>query len=106
MLTNKTLKHIIDGLDAVEKDDVYRYLWAEHVREDVESYISDNAHNNGDNDIPHIFDARVVDYVTERYVYDGRYDCNLSYWENIDNLIDEAEHNISNNDNTDRIDFD
>ena len=105
MLTNKTLKRIIDGLDAVEKDDVYRYLWAEHVREDVENRISDNAENSDDSDI-RIFDTRVIDYVTERYVYDGRYDCNLSYWENIDNLIDEAERNISNNDNTDKINFD
>lgn len=91
MLRNKTLEHILNGLDAKEKDDIYRYLWAEHVREDVESQLS--ARNGEDEDDTDI-DEEIIEYVVERYVYEGRYDCNLSYWDNIDNLIDEAESHI------------
>lgn len=90
---NKTLKHIVDGLDAVEKDDLYRYLWADHVREDVESRLASDYEEmmlnaSGETDEDHL--KAVVENVVERYVYDGDYDCNLSYWENIDNLIEKA----------------
>ncbi len=30
-----------------------------------------------------------IENIANRYVYEGRYDCNLSYWQNIENLIDE-----------------
>ena len=86
MLTNKTLKHIIDGLDSVEKDDVYRYLWSEYVREDVKAVMADRE----DADENEVKLLRIIDYVVEHYVYEGNYDCNLSYWENIDNLITQA----------------
>lgn len=90
---NKTLKHIVDGLDAIEKDDLYRYLWSEHVREDVESRLSSDYEEmmltaSGETDEDRL--KAVIENVVERYVYDGDYDCNLSYWENIDNLIEEA----------------
>jgi hypothetical protein len=30
-----------------------------------------------------------IEAIMEQYVYEGRYDCNLDYWANIGNLIDE-----------------
>lgn len=100
---NKTLKHIVDGLDAVEKDDLYRYLWSDHVREDVESRLDSDYEDrilnaSGETDEERL--EAVIKNVVERYVYDGDYDCNLSYWENIDNLIEKAVSNVTVNNNT------
>ena len=30
-----------------------------------------------------------IDEIADRYVYNGDYDYNFSYWENLDSLIDE-----------------
>lgn len=81
---SEKLKNILDGLNTVEKDDLYRYLWAEHVKEDVESFAE-----NIDIDI----DDDIVEQVVYRYVYCGDYDCNLNYWTNIENLIKEEKEN-------------
>lgn len=73
------LKEKIDALTSKEKDDIYRYLWHQHVKEDVESHAIDM-------DVE--LDEDEIDIVAEWYVYDGDYDCNLDYWANIENLID------------------
>ena len=31
----------------------------------------------------------IAESAAERYVYDGDYDCNLPYWSNIENLLNE-----------------
>ena len=72
----------VNSLDVISKDTLYRYLWAEHVREDVRSQFEDEDGNMPENEPDAIIEA-----VTDAYVYDGDYDCNLSYWENINNLI-------------------
>lgn len=92
---SEKLKALIDGLDSVEKDDIYRYLWAEHVREDAESHLMSNYEDvvtdeNGETDEYRI--NIIADQVADRYVYDGYYDCNNAYWDNIDNLIEDAIH--------------
>lgn len=69
-----------------QKDDIYRLVWKEHTKEDVKSRIEDlqimDENNKNFN--------TVVETVAARYVYNGDYDCNLTYWNNIDNLIDET----------------
>ena len=60
------------------RDNIYREVWAEHVRQDVECFAKDNGLELSDEDISDIADL---------YVYNGKYDCNLSYWENIQSLI-------------------
>lgn len=80
MISNE-LKNKIDNLSAVEKDDVYRYLWSKHVKEDVESLCEDM-------DI--VLTEDQTEIIVERYVYNGDYDCNLPYWTNIENLIREC----------------
>lgn len=75
------IESIVNGLTAVEKDDLYRYLWVDYVKKDVISYCEDNDIAYTDEDFP--------DRVANRYVYDGEYECNLSYWDNIRNLISE-----------------
>lgn len=72
---------IIKSLSYQEKDTLYRHLWAEHVRQDVESFCEDEGLD---------FPDSVVEHIAERYVYDGDYDCNRSYWDNIGELVREA----------------
>ena len=75
------IQSLINGLSAKEKDDLYRSLWAEHVREDVESFCESEDIDLSENGI---------DCVVEQYVYEGKYDCNRSYWDNLRELVEEA----------------
>lgn len=76
------IQSIVQNLSAKEKDDLYRYFWAEHVQEDVESFCESE-------DI--VLSKDGIDFVVEQYVYEGRYDCNRSYWDNLRELIEETE---------------
>jgi hypothetical protein len=75
----KEAEEKIAGMDGAEKDALYRALWAEYVRTDVEAVAEQ--HPEAEN--------ISIDNIVERYVYEGDYDCNLSYWDNINNLIEE-----------------
>ena len=75
-------KNIYEVLTAEQKDYIYRMAWFEHVYEDVKGRLLDL-------DIADEDDA-FKNTVAHRYVYEGDYDCNLSYWDNIDNLINEC----------------
>lgn len=94
MTVNDKLKNILDSLDSAEKDSIYRYLWAEHVKEDIESELPafeeliEEKCGITDLDDPRL--DFVVERAAEAYVYHGDYDCNLSYWANIHNCITEA----------------
>lgn len=61
-----------------DKDTLYRKIWAEHVLEDIQGY-ADTANIQ----IP----EKEAEAAAEKYV-NGEYDCNLSYWENIHNLLE------------------
>ena len=81
MNLSSKIKRTLEGLSEQERDELYRYLWGEHVREDVITHAeSIGAELNDDQ----------IDIIVERYVEDGDYDCNLDYWTNIENLIDEV----------------
>ena len=77
---------LYEKMSEKQRDDIYRLVWKKYVKEDVKSRIEDL----------HVLDKNdenfniIVETVATRYVYDGDYDCNLTYWENIDNLIDET----------------
>ena len=75
---SEKLENFIKSLSSVEKDELYRRLWFEHVRTDVIQFCEENhaAYN----------DDSFVDDVAMSYVC-GKYDCNLSYWDNISNLV-------------------
>ena len=89
---SEKLKKLVDGLDSNEKDALYRYLWAEHVGNDVWYEISENF----EEDVPPEKVEAVVEDVVSKYVYDCEYDCNLSYWDNIHNLTKKAINRINN----------
>lgn len=79
-MTDEEIHKMIDSLSPYEQDRIYRYLWGQHVREDVISHAES---------IDVELDDEVIDIIVDRYVEQGDYDCNLNYWTNIENLIEE-----------------
>lgn len=81
------VKEILDSLDSVVRDQVYRYLWADYVKEDVQNaldvYIESGDLSEKDADM-------VKADVVERIVDEGDLDSNISYNQNIDNFVEEA----------------
>lgn len=83
-LSNEELFKLIDSLKPHRKDELYRYLWVNHVKEDVRTVLEEYG-------VPYLsdddFDA-LIDDCANRFVYNGEYDCNTDYWSNLDALID------------------
>lgn len=83
-LSNEEFFKLIDSLKPYRKDELYRYLWVNHVRKDVRTILEEY-------DVPYLsdddFDA-LIDDCANRFVYNGEYDCNTDYWTNLDALID------------------
>lgn len=75
------IKDILNQLDWKEKDALYRELRCGYVREDVVDRLNERELD---------FTESELETIVRKYVYEGDYDCNLSYWTNIDNLIDEV----------------
>lgn len=76
---------LFSEMTETQKDAIYRMVWSEHVRNDVLSVMDEY-----EGKIPEDEKQRdeLVDYVVNAYVYNGKYDCNLSYWDNLKNLLD------------------
>ena len=90
MKAEEEARKIVEDLKQRGLDDaVYRILWFEHVLEDVTAYMTEEAGYEG----PPLKgqDKGTAEIVASRYVYEGDYDCNQSYWNNIDNLLGEVE---------------
>jgi len=87
-MTDEENHKMIDSLSSYEQDRIYRYLWSQHVREDIISH----AENIGIG-----LDDGIIDTIVDRYVERGDYDCNLDYWTNIENLIEEEGGNKNEN---------
>lgn len=58
---------------------VHRYMQHLNVKEDIEGYAEEHELNLTEFE---------VEQAADLYVYDCEYDCNLSYWDNISNVID------------------
>lgn len=87
---DKKIDKIYNSLSAVEKDALYRKLWMDYVKKDVHSLLEDDSlEDNKDVSVEDI-----ADIVSERYVHDGDYDCNLSYWDNLENLVSEVQEEL------------
>lgn len=67
------------NMDPATADALYRAIWKDHVLEDIRSRAEDLDEEP--------LTPEQEGYAADRYVYDGRYDCNLCYWDNIDNVI-------------------
>ena len=78
-MENKTkLKSIINELNHLEKDELYRLLWSEYVKED---FLSQLDYNDD-------FTDEDIDNCVKKYVYNGDYDSNIDSWTNINNIIE------------------
>lgn len=74
-LDHTTLNWFLGTLPSDIKDSFYRKIWAEHVYEDICNMYTK-------------ISKKRAEKVSGAYV-NGRYDCNLSYWENLNNLLEE-----------------
>lgn len=74
------LESKINELSEIEKDKIYRMVWAERVTEDILSHAED---------IGVEISKKDAEILAESYACDGEYDCNLSYWNNIENLMED-----------------
>lgn len=68
-----------------QKDDIYRMVWFGHVAEDATHYIKDMY---SEDEIPEEDIESISEDVANAYVCNGKYDCNCSYWDNIDALVE------------------
>ena len=88
-------QNLIDKMESDVKDSVYRLLWQEHVKEDVATQFEED--KRFENMSEENMDA-LADQCSYRYCFEGDYDCNLDYWSNIQNLIDEEINNYLEDD--------
>lgn len=76
---DRKTEDIINKLTESEKDYLYRKLWMSYVIADIESYA--------ENELCMDLTEKAIKLAAKLYVYGGKYDCNLSYWQNIENVI-------------------
>lgn len=82
-MDNKTLE-FLNSLDAKEKDELYRHLWQNYVIEDIKAYAKTLDVSTS---------QEMIEIAAELFVelfVSGGYDCNLSYWENMECVIEKA----------------
>ena len=88
-LSEKDKEHFFENLlNAIpnkEKDRFYRKIWAEHVLEDIQGYADTAGIQVSESEAK----AAAKQYVN------GKYDCNISYWENIHNLLEKRDDDVS-----------
>lgn len=82
----KDIESIVSSLNYIEKNQLYHRLWFDYVKADVIDFCENNGIAYNDEDFP--------DKVAGRYVYDGKYDCNLSYWTNIENVVETVRNEV------------
>ncbi len=74
------------GITSTEEDEIYRALWARHVSVEVLELLKGE---DEDRSVPEDY-KNIASEVAELYCYHGKYDCNLSYWQNLESLIGEV----------------
>lgn len=78
------LNGIVENLNSREKLNLLHMLQSDYVQEDVRGMLIDE----GDTLTNKQFET-LVENVTRRYTFECDYDCNLCYWDNLQNLIDD-----------------
>lgn len=84
MILKESDKKFAEALTSNAQNAVHRYIEHQHVKVDIEDYAREQCVN---------LTKQVIEKAADLYVYDGEYDCNLSYWDNISNVIDKARNN-------------
>lgn len=83
-LSELTSAELYNCLSYKQKDDIYRKVWYEHVKDDAytlieEEFTKEQLHGRKKNNL--------AEQIAHAYVYDGKYDCNFSYWDNLGSLL-------------------
>lgn len=71
---------LLHGMPWDQEDLVYRYIWHKRVKEDIRIYLERNPGM--------CLTESQIDLAAERYVYYGEYDCDATYWNNIEYVIE------------------
>lgn len=69
---------ILSRYDAETRDAMYRHVWKLRAMDDVRAHAKNMGLELSEDQ---------AEFAAELYVYDGEYDCNESYWFNIENVI-------------------
>lgn len=69
---------------SLSQEEIYKKVMAEHVKDDI---------INEAEEIGIEITDEQAEKIARRYAYDGDYDTNLPYWNNLDNLIEEEKGN-------------
>ncbi len=85
-ITKKVLSGLSDGDISTVMEDLYRLQLYKYTLDDVYCQIEEDERFS---DISEEDFDRIAESCARRYAYEGDYDCNLSYWDNIQGLIDE-----------------
>lgn len=88
---DKDKQAFLAALPAAFKEEVRDEVEMENIRSDVEQYCKDH-----DSDCS----KELADAVAVKWVKEGKYDCNLDYWENISYLIEAASEELDSKDET------
>lgn len=81
VLSTLSPSEILTKMDGQSKDSLYRMLWSEYLCNDVQKLcqsLGKPLNNDG------------INQIVYEYVYQGEYDCNLPYWDNLEYLIENA----------------
>lgn len=81
-LNKADLEKLAENLDFKTSDNLYRILHMPYVKEDVKHMLNELEIDTSAYNL-----ECLIDDCASRYVYDGDYDCNLSYWQNLENII-------------------
>lgn len=87
MYKRENAEQFIETIPEQLKDAVYRLLWKEYVLEDILSFCEKDRYEMDEETLA------ACENAAERYV-EGDYDCNLSYWDNIENVIENEKIHI------------
>ena len=90
LMAELTPENVIKSLSYEQKDKLYRTIWLERVKEDIVSYLDENSEKYSFME-DEAEKQCAIETAADRYVFQGEYDCNLGYWTNIQNLLDEID---------------
>lgn len=79
-------KKLLQNVSPEMKDALYRSVWHEHVQDDVRGHMEGTGYDLSDYDLS----EDEITLIADRYVYEGEYDCNCSYWDNLEALMDDV----------------
>ena len=78
----QSMESILNKLTTEEKEYIYNAVRKKHIAEDVITHATE--------EMGITIDETTAQLIAKQWVEDNRYDCNYSYWANIESLINET----------------